>query len=255
VDSPQTAQRLPIDVTYDGGYDARAAIGFILLSSERVIEREVLRLAPEGVGVHFTRLPFAVDISIAGLSSLSDQLSSAAASLLPDGDIDVITYACTSGSLIIGEDFVMERIREGAPRSQATTLITGVVRALNALEARRIAMGTPYLEEVNEREVRYLEEQGFSVINSLGLQIREDRDISRVTPETLRRLAHSVDRPDADVVFLSCGGIRSMGLVNALEAELEKPVVVSNQAMMWDVLRLADISDSISGYGRLLEHF
>lgn len=243
---------VPFAVDVEAGDEARAAIGFILLASERTIEREMHLLAPAGVGVHFTRVPIDNEVTVGSLSPIGDELSRAAATLLPDGIIDVITYACTSGSVILGQEQVEREILKGAPGVKASSLIAGVVRALRALDVRRVAMGTPYLEEINQLEIRYLEERGIDVVSHLGLQLRYDLDMSRVSLATIRRLAHEVDAANADAVFISCGALRAIHVIEQLEAELGKPIVTSNQAMMWDVLTLAGIGDSISGYGRLL---
>lgn len=67
-----------------------------------------------------------------------------------------------------------------------------------------------------------------------------------------KRTCSGFDRPDADAIFISCGALRSIDVVDALERQLGKPVICSNQAMMWDMLRLAGVEDRIEGYGRLL---
>jgi maleate isomerase len=77
----------------------------------------------------------------------------------------------------------------------------------------------------------------------------------RVTPAFIADFAQQVDRPEADTLFISCGALRSIDIVDALEDRLGKPVVCSNQAMVWDTLRRAGIDDVISGYGTLLSEY
>lgn len=87
------------------------------------------------------------------------------------------------------------------------------------------------------------------------MNLQRDSDMVRVCPEYIADFAASVDRTDADAVFVSCGALRTLDVVQQLEDCLHKPVVCSNQAMMWDCLRLAGIQDRIGGYGTLLrEH-
>ena len=74
----------------------------------------------------------------------------------------------------------------------------------------------------------------------------------RVRPEYIADFAMQADTPDADTLFISCGALRSIDIIAELEQRLAKPVICSNQAMMWDMLRQAGITDRISGYGRLL---
>ena len=74
----------------------------------------------------------------------------------------------------------------------------------------------------------------------------------RVAPDFIARFARSIDRPDADAVFISCGAMRSLEVIEQIEQSLGKPVICSNQAMIWECLRLAGIDDKIPGYGSLL---
>ena len=242
----------PRKIRFDRGRHYRAKIGYVLLAMEQTIEEDVYRLAPPGVGVHFTRAPMANHVSAETLEAMAAGLADAAALLLPDGDPDVVCYACTSGSLVIGEDRVMAELRLGAPGAAPTSLITGVIRALRAVGAERIVVATPYLDDINTLEAGYLRQRGFDVLDIQGLLIEKDSDMVRVAPEFIQGFAKSLDRPDADAIFISCGALRSLDIVDALEAEVGKPVIASNQAMIWDTLRLAGIDDRIDGYGRLL---
>lgn len=241
-----------LDPLFDEGRHPRAKIGFVLLSTERTIEDDMFRLRPEGVGIHFTRAYNEDDITVKTLSDQVDDLARAASTLLPDGSLDVVCYACTSASLLIGEDRVIKELSKGAPSARATTLISGVLRGLKAMGVSRVSVATPYLDEINAREVDYMEAAGFGISAIRGLNLDKDADMVRVTPQAIGRLAASVDRPDADAVFVSCGALRTIDIVEKLEQELGKPVICSNQAMMWDVLRLAGLDDQIQGYGTLL---
>jgi maleate isomerase len=146
----------------------------------------------------------------------------------------------------------MAELSRGAPKARPTTLITGVIRALRALHAQRIVVATPYLDEINILEQRYLQKQGFEVLDIQGMNLVKDTDMVRVTPDFIMEYAQSIDRPDADAIFVSCGALRTLDIIDDVEREVGKPVVASNQAMLWDALRLAGIEDKIEGYGLLL---
>lgn len=240
------------NVRFDTGSHHRAKIGFVLLATEQTIEGDMMRHAPDGVGMHFTRAAIPDSITSTTLAAQADLLADAAATLLPDGSLDVISYACTSGSLVIGEDRVFAELNRGAPNAKATSLITGVVRALRAIQARRIVVATPYLDEINHREAEYLERAGFEVIDIQGLNLEKDSDMIRVAPDYIQEFALSLDRPDADAIFVSCGALRTLDVVQQMEEQAGKPVIASNQAMLWDTLRLGGVSDRLQGLGRLL---
>ncbi|UCH23575.1 MAG: aspartate/glutamate racemase family protein [Deltaproteobacteria bacterium] len=242
----------PVKIRFDKGYGWRARIGFVLIATDRIIEREMFRLAPEGVGVYFTRLPSEDRITLETLAAMEKGLTDAAACLLPGCGLDVICFACTSGSAVIGEERVIAKLSRGAPGARATTLISGVIRALQTLKTHRLVVATPYLDEINDLEARYLQKIGFEVLDIQGMNILKDTDIGKVAPDFILEYAQSLDRPDAQAIFVSCGALRTLDIIDKLEQRVGKPVVTSNQAMFWDTLRLAGIADKIEGYGRLL---
>ncbi len=243
------------EIRFDDGRHWRAKLGFVLLATEQTVEDDVIRLCPDGVGVHFTRAAIPDSITSETLAAQVDLLADCARTLLPDGSLDVVCYACTSGSLVIGEERVFAELHRGAPKAAATSLITGVIRALRAVGARRIVVATPYLDEVNAREVDYLEKAGFDVLALGGLNLEKDSDMVRVAPDYIAEFALSLDHADADALFVSCGALRTLDVIDEIEIRAGKPAICSNQAMAWDCLRLAGIDDRIEGFGRLLSKF
>ena len=245
----------PDSIRFDEGSHPRAKIGYVLLATEQTVQDDVIRLQPPGVGIHFTRAAIPDLITNESLAAQADLLADCAASLLPDGSLDVVCYACTSGSLVIGEERVFVELNRGAPKAKATSLITGVIRALKQVQARRVVVATPYLDEVNRREVDYLEQAGFEVISLGGLNLEKDSDMVRVAPEYITEFALAQDHPDADAIFISCGALRTLDVIGEIESRAGKLVICSNQAMIWDCLRLAGIEDRFEGYGRLLSEY
>jgi len=243
------------DVLFDHGRHHRAKIGYVLLATEQTIQDDVMKLRPEGVGIHFARAAIPDSITNETLAAQADLLADCASTLLPDGSLDVVCYGCTSGSLVIGEERVFAELKKGAPSAKATSLITGVIRALRIIGAKRIVVGTPYLDELNTREKLYLEHAGFEVLEIQGFNLEKDSDMVRVTPSFIRDFALSLDRADADAIFMSCGALRTLDVVGEIESQAGKPVVASNQAMIWDTLRLAGVEDRFEGYGRLLSNY
>ena len=93
--------------------------------------------------------------------------------------------------------------------------------------------------------------RGLDVLDIRGLNITNDSDMVRVSPSYIRDFAISMDRPDADAIFVSCGALRTIEVIEEIEAATGKPCVASNQAMLWHCLRLAGIDDRIDELGRL----
>ncbi len=73
-------------------------------------------------------------------------------------------------------------------------------------------------------------------------------------PDETYRLAREVASaaPDADGIFISCGNLRSFEAIERLETDTGLPVVTSNQAGLWQTLRMAGIDEQLPNLGRLL---
>ena len=242
-------------VRFDRGRYPRARIGFVLIPNEQTIEWDMVRHMPEGVGAFFSRAPMPPEISAGSLASIRSELAAAAGRILPHDGLDVVCFACTSGTIAVGEEATLAELRRGAPDAIATSLAGGVRKALRAVGANRIAVCTPYTDELNDVVARYLEECGFTIVSFQGMGLSYDRDMIRVAPDFILDTARRVDRAEADAVLVSCGALRTLDVVERIESTLDKPVVCSNQAMLWDCLRLAGIEDRIDGLGRLLREF
>lgn len=238
-------------IRFDAGRHHKAKLGFVLLAMEQTIEEDMFKLAPDGVGLHFQRAPMANKVDVDTLAAMASGIGDAAALMVPQVQLDVICYGCTSGSVVIGEDKVFAELNRGAPGAQPTSIISGVLRALEAVKAKKITIATPYLDPVNEIERVYMQDRGLEILNIQGLNIENDEDMVRVTPDYIFDFAKEVDRADSDAIFISCSALRSVDIIQALEAESGKPVITSNQAMMWDCLRLAGVNDQSDKYGRL----
>ena len=235
-------------------YGWRAKIGLLVMFDDPITEPNIDDIFGriDGISSYAARLNYPIDeCTVEGLARLYDDVDKATkqlASLKPN----VICFCCTSGSVVIGEQKLLETIKENAPQSSPTTTITAVKNALEELGLTKIAMGTPYIDEINVIEQRHLEDSGFSVVNVEGLQIRSSSAICALPPEPLYELGKSVDRPEADCVFISCGGLNMLPVIEQLERDIGKPVITSNTAIAWDVLRKANVRESIDDCGILL---
>lgn len=237
---------------FDAGPHPRAQIGFLAVANADLTERDMFKMKPEGVGVHFTRIKMPEHCTVESLASMEEELDSAIETLMPSRkDLDVICYNCTSGSFVIGENEIIERINCQRPDVQGTTLLTGVVKAFEALNVSKIAVGTAYTADINELEGMYFEENGLIPTALEGLSLMNDTEMNAVTLDSLIEFACHINSPEAEAVFLSCGALRSVEIIDEVEKRLGKPFVCSNQASMWHCLRLAEISDQFDGFGSL----
>lgn len=238
-------------------YGWRARIGLVVPSINKVAEPEFWRLAPPGVAFHAARAANRGATTEESYFKMAEAALDAAEDLAT-AEVDLVLYACTSGSVVCPLPKLLADMRQRSGLPTIAT-ITSVVAALRALGAKRVALATPYVDFVNESEERFLEDYGFHVTSVYGLQMgetqEERRGIGRVPPQHVYRMARLVDRPDADAIFISCTNLATLDVIAQIEADLGKPVVTSNQASFWSCLRLLGLPDRIEGYGKLLaEH-
>lgn len=236
-------------------YGWKAKIGLIVPSTNTVNEPEFWRLAPEGITIHTARAMLLGKATEESYFKMAEAVNGAAEELAT-AEIDLVAYGCTSGSIVCP---LPELIKNMADRTGKPAIATAgaVIAALRALQVTRIAVGTPYIDFVNESERVFFEEYGFKCVSMQGLDLghtqEERRGIGKVPPEVVYRLARAIDRPDAEAIFISCTNLATLDVIAEIERELGKPVVTSNQATFWACMRLLGIRHSISGYGRLLE--
>lgn len=252
--SGQTVMSTPRTPEMDAGRHHRAKLGFILMSTDPSAEGDFKDMAPEGVAVYITRLKTDDHTTNETLGRHIEHMADAASRLQPEATPDVVSYHCTSGSIVIGEQKVFAEIKKGAPWAQPMCLVQGVLDALNELGVKKMVVGTPYLDEINTAEAEFLVERGYEVLDIQGLNIASGWDMGLVTPDYWVKFAQEIDHPDADCIFLSCGGIRALEAVDEIEKVTGKPVITSNQAQMWSCLRRAGVMDELEGFGQIFKH-
>ncbi|MEM7208850.1 MAG: arylmalonate decarboxylase [Pseudomonadota bacterium] len=252
--SGQTVKSTPRNPVMGKGIAHRGSIGFILMSTDLAGEADLLSMVPDGVGIHFTRLKTDDYTTNETLARHIDDMADAASRLQPDAKPSVISYSCTSGSIVCSEKAVFREIRNGAPYAQPMCIITGVVDALSEVGAKKIVVGTPYLDDINTSEAEYLLAAGFEVLDIQGLCLETGVEFGQVEPSYWKEFALEIDQPDADAIFLSCGGIKAVEVVDEIEQQAGKLVITSNQAQFWACLRRADIMDQLDGFGQIFQH-
>ncbi len=234
----------------------RARLGFLVPPGNPTVEPELMAMAPPGVSVHFSRL---VARGPAGTHSGQEERNRSqiehvdeSAGLLAMVKSDVIVFAHTATSYMLGrqaEAAILQRLQDQYA-IPFTTAFGSVAAALRELAVERVALGTPYSEEVTRQGKAHLEEHGFEVV-SHG-RVENVANIYELTAERAYRLGREVDSPRAQAVFLSGTGMPTISILEALERDLGKPALSANSAMMWHALKLAGVRHPIPGYGRLL---
>jgi len=237
----------------------RARIGVLVPPGNPTVEPELYRMAPSGVSVHFARLDSSSSASAPGAHGGMEDRTQAYVDSLPAvapvlGAVNpaIVALAFTAASYSNGfarEAALADRIASltGSP---ALTAAQAILAALEHLGVKRLALGTPYPESISAMGRAYWEAAGLTVVGYARLT--GVTNIYDESEERAYRLARQADVPDADAVLLSGTGLPTIGVLELLERDLGKPVVSSNQALLWRALRMAGVREPVPGFGRLL---
>lgn len=231
-------------------YSSRARLGLIVPPTNSVNEAEWQRLMPEGVTFHTHRMK----LHPAGDPALMADLL-ASLDLLGQVRPDAVAYACTAGSMAIPSAGMPDAASERSGQ-QVLTTSHALILALRALEAKRISVATPYAQLINDHEVVFLGAHGIETIAIAGLGIgdggpHEFVRIAQTPLSEVRALALSTFVPGSDALLLACTDFPTLPLIEDLEAELGVPVISSNTATLWAMLRACGVTDTVAGGGKL----
>lgn len=211
-----------------------ARIGLIIPSVNRLSEPQFTYFAPPGLGIHVTRA------RIAGkwrkpVDELAPIIAQAAGALA-DASPDLIVYHCTDSSMregLDGECRILDIVRREAGIEAVSTSAL-VVEALNALGIKKLVVVSPYQD--NDVIIAYLQSCGFTVVHDVALRLA-GHESSGASPEHWVETVLRNTREEADGYFLSCTNTTQIEAIEDLERALGKPVVSSNQAVLWGALK------------------
>ncbi|MGJ8616905.1 MAG: maleate cis-trans isomerase family protein [Sulfitobacter sp.] len=236
----------------------RARFGILVPFTNTNLEPDMVLLRPQGVSLHFTRLggydqdeiPDSDQMHGLGAADLGEPLR-----LLQGVRPDVIFYGCTSATLTHGPSFDRNLTRQIKQDSGAETVTAAgaLVHALQSLGIKRIGFASPYVPAINDMAIAFLSEVGIDTVNRSEVGTALDNyGQGELDPHAVFELGLAADHPDAEAVVLSCTDMRSVECIAKLEAKLGKPVITSNQAMVFQAMQLAGLTEAVPGYGRLL---
>lgn len=226
--------------------------GVLIPSTNTTVESELARL-PGGYQPHFARVltstpgqPFAP-----GRDEDVDYQSK----MLGTAKVEMVILMQTSASLFADDydETVTRRMSAAAGGVPAITSAHAMGRAFRALGAKRIAIVSPYSEEVNARARRYFSgKHGLEVAVVEGFAAKDSYAIGKLGPENARDAFARIDTPEIDAFAVPGANFATMASLAAWEREFGKPVVSSTQAAVWAMARQLG-GERIAGFGRLLE--
>jgi maleate isomerase len=226
--------------------------GVLIPSTNTTVEIEYSRLLPPRYQAHYGRLLTSAPGS--PFSPPRDEDVDYQAKLLGTAKVALVVLIQTSASLFADDyDEVTTRRINAASGAPAMTSAQAVGSALRALGARRVALVSPYSEPVNSRARHYFESKyGLEITAVEGFAATDSYAIGQLGPENARDAFARIDRPEIEAFAVPGGNFPTMASIEGWEREFGKPVVTTNQAALWAVVRQLAPSDRVPGLGRLL---
>ena len=188
------------------------------------------------------------------LLKMEDDLESVTNKILPDEKFSTIAYGCTSGTIAIGEDKVKEKILLAKPGCYVTTPVTSAIKAFKQMNIKKIALFTPYPDAVNKTILEYFTKKNIEVLSFASLNLNLDSEFANVDPDYILEISSKLETKNADALFISCTALPVLNILDKLEQTIQKPVLSSNQTLIWDTIRSVGYKSPIKGYGKLLEN-
>ncbi len=241
------------DYVMNEGAGGAVRLGLIVLSTDTTLEHEARSvLQGRDVNLMHSRINFVDAVTPETLRGMAGDMTRTAA-LLPDR-LTGIAYGCTSASTVIGPGEVERLVQAAHPGVPVTNPISAVMAALGALGARRVGMVTPYVAEVVAPMVALLGDNGFDVVREVSFGEGDDTKVARISEASTREaLLEAAEAEGVEALFASCTNLQTFGIIEQVEAETGVPVISSNHAMLWHLLKLAGVEAKGWGPGRLYQ--
>ena len=230
-------------------------VGLLALSTDLTIESDFNTICHKlPFDLFINRIHNENPLTKENLLKMHNQIESVTEKILPGQKINTVAYACTSGTIAIGEDKVKEKIQSAKPDCRVTTPITSAIKAFNKMNIKKVAVFTPYPESVNKTISEYLIKKNIEVMSFSTFNLDLDVDFARIDPKYLSEVLTKLNINDADALFVSCTALPALEILDEVEKKTNKPVFSSNQTLIWDTIRSVGYKSSIEGYGKLLRN-
>ncbi len=241
---------LPYSITSD----RPTQIGLITLQSDETIERDFRTLLPQDVESLVSRVPSGIAVTLESLRAMEDNLTASAA-LLPRGaHCAAVGYACTSASATIGPARVAELIQKGVATPHVTDPLTALIAVCKTAGITQIGLVSPYVASVSDRLIQGLDAAGVTVTSFGSFDEPLEERVVRISKESVRDAVIHVGRNGTcGAVFMSCTNLRALDVIEDCEAELDIPVLSSNQVLAWHLGQLGGFSRRINRIGRVFD--
>lgn len=227
-------QELPFTLTED--QESQPAVGLVVLQSDETMEHELRHWLPDHYRLFHTRIPNHQEVNHNSLLDMQKRLPGSVSLLPSNTHYKVIAYGCTSATTVIGEEVVREAINSVFPKSLVTNPITAIKAKLAHLNAKRIALLTPYTPEVSQSMVNLLANSGYEISHSGTFNESLDENVARISSQSiLDAIQQLAKHNDIDALVASCTSLRAFDIIEDASQNIGCPVMSSNSALAWHI--------------------
>lgn len=234
----RTEHKLTLPVTMRK-VDARPAVGLIVLTTDMTCEGDFSHLAAQHrckFHQYVNRISFRNPITEENLCAMLDDLAVVTENIVPEQALDAVVFCCTSGSAIMGDQAVEQAILSARACNVVLTTAKASVATLRRKGFGKISLLTPYSAGVSRRLAEYFEANGIGITRLYYMDLADDRDVARLSPEYILAAAQAATDHGADCLFISCTAMRVVEMRAEIESVINQPVVSSNCATFWETM-------------------
>ena len=230
-------------------------IGLIALATDFMIEKDFIKVIKDKeIDFFVNRIECYNPLTKENLIRMSEEVTKVTSDILPNEEIDCIVYGCTSGTIAAGFESIEKKVKAAKPKAKLTTPSSATIKALKRLNVKKLGIFTPYSKTLNDEIVDFFRNEKFDVVSNSYLDIAADYDIGKVDQDFLFETLSRMKIIDADALFISCTALPVLDIIEKLEKKLNKPVLSSNQALIWDALEKIGKNNDIQGFGKLFSN-
>ena len=235
-------------------YGWRGRVGSVAATPSDIFSYEFYKIVPPGLSIMQTTLSIHVMTTEELAAGFAGQERMAVALAKEGADVIILGGAPTLYDQGPGADKALSQRISEATGVPAVSNQTAMMDGLRALGCRKIMIASPFNEENNRKLKKYLEGSGFEVVAALGMGFAANADINRVSSEEAYRFLKKSGQScrEAEGMIVPCANWPTTLVAAQVEVDLGIPVVTSNQAKTWAALRVLEIKEPITKFGRLL---
>jgi len=234
-----TSNFLPADLNTQHS-STRPTVGLIVLTTDLSCERDFSMLSKDNnleFDQYVNRIRFVNPMTRKNLRAMIGDLSAVTADILPACSLDTVVFCCTSASALIGEQAIQDAIWQSKPKTNVITTASASVASLLANGYSKISLLTPYSKSVSQALAEYFNDSGVEVVSLTYMDIKDDRDVARLSVDSITAAAKAAVDPSAEALFISCTAMRVVEIRKQLEKELGIPIFSSNYSTFWQTMK------------------